>query len=128
MNWNLCDYPLLQDNKGIIVMCMIISSLTKYAVSAYSTCLRGSCMRNESFKIHSLPLLLEWLIGLVVSIWICSWASEHKYLIYFGLLTSNKYNIGKITLTWGVKKLIIGSNRTWKFRQINLVQVNRSSW
>ena len=28
MNWNLCDYPLLQDSKGIIVICMIISSLT----------------------------------------------------------------------------------------------------
>ena len=28
MNWNLCDYPLLQHSKGIIVMCMIISSLT----------------------------------------------------------------------------------------------------
>ena len=35
-----------------------------------------------------------------------------KYLIYFGLLTSDKYNIGKITLTRGVKKLVIGSNRT----------------
>ena len=23
-NWNLCDYPLLQNSKGIIVMCMII--------------------------------------------------------------------------------------------------------
>ena len=23
-NWNLCDYPLLQHSKGIIVMCMII--------------------------------------------------------------------------------------------------------
>ena len=28
MNWNLCDYPLLQHSKGIIVICMIISSLT----------------------------------------------------------------------------------------------------
>ena len=28
LNWNLIDYPLLQDSKGIIVMCMIISSLT----------------------------------------------------------------------------------------------------
>ena len=28
INWNLCDYPLLQHSKGIIVMCMIISSLT----------------------------------------------------------------------------------------------------
>jgi len=28
MNWNLCDYPILQHSKGIIVMCMIISSLT----------------------------------------------------------------------------------------------------
>ena len=28
MNWNLCDYPLLQHSKDIIVMCMIISSLT----------------------------------------------------------------------------------------------------
>ena len=28
MNWNLRDYPLLQHSKGIIVMCMIISSLT----------------------------------------------------------------------------------------------------
>ena len=28
MTWNLCDYPLLQQSKGIIVMCMIISSLT----------------------------------------------------------------------------------------------------
>ena len=27
-NWNLYDYPLLQDSKGIIVMCMIILSLT----------------------------------------------------------------------------------------------------
>ena len=42
-----------------------------------------------------------------------------KYLIYFGLLTSDKYNIGKITLARGVKKLVIGSNRTWKLRQIN---------
>jgi len=25
---------------------------------------------------------------------------------------------------WGVKKLVIGSNRTWKLRQINIVQVN----
>jgi hypothetical protein len=40
-----------------------------------------------------------------------------KYLIYFGLLT-------KITLVRGVKKLVISSNRTWKLRQINLVQVN----
>ena len=24
MKWNLCDYPLLQHSKGIIVMCMII--------------------------------------------------------------------------------------------------------
>ena len=28
LNWNLIDYPLLQHSKGIIVMCMIISSLT----------------------------------------------------------------------------------------------------
>ena len=28
MNWNLCDYPLLQHSKDIIVICMIISSLT----------------------------------------------------------------------------------------------------
>ena len=28
MNWNLCDYPLLQHSKGIIIMCMIISSFT----------------------------------------------------------------------------------------------------
>ena len=28
MTWNLCDYPLLQQSKGIIVMCMIISFLT----------------------------------------------------------------------------------------------------
>ena len=28
MNWNLCDYSLLQHSKGIIVMCMIILSLT----------------------------------------------------------------------------------------------------
>ena len=35
-----------------------------------------------------------------------------------------KYKIGKITLARGVKKLVIGSNRTWKLRQINLVQVN----
>ena len=28
MYWNLYDYPLLQHSKGIIVMCMIISSLT----------------------------------------------------------------------------------------------------
>ena len=28
MTWNLYDYPLLQQSKGIIVMCMIISSLT----------------------------------------------------------------------------------------------------
>jgi len=28
LNWNLIDCPLLQDSKGIIVMCMIISSLT----------------------------------------------------------------------------------------------------
>jgi len=27
MTWNLCGYPLLQDSKGIIVMCMTISSL-----------------------------------------------------------------------------------------------------
>ena len=47
-----------------------------------------------------------------------------KYLIYFGLLISDKYNIGKITLARGVKKLVIGSNWTWKLRQINLVQVN----
>ena len=46
-----------------------------------------------------------------------------KYLIYFGLLTSDKYNIGKITLVRGVKKLVIGSDQTWKLRQINLVQV-----
>ena len=26
--WNLIDYPLLQHSKGIILMCMIISSLT----------------------------------------------------------------------------------------------------
>ena len=24
MYWNLCDYPLLQHSKGIIIMCMII--------------------------------------------------------------------------------------------------------
>ena len=46
-----------------------------------------------------------------------------KYLIYFGLLTSDKYNIGKITLARGVKKLVIGSNWTWKLRQITLAQV-----
>ena len=28
INWNLCDYPLLQHSKGIIVMCMNISSHT----------------------------------------------------------------------------------------------------
>jgi hypothetical protein len=39
------------------------------------------------------------------------------------LLTSDKYNISKITLERGVKKLVIGSNRAWKLRQINLVQV-----
>jgi hypothetical protein len=39
------------------------------------------------------------------------------------LLTRYKYNIGKITLAKGVKKLVIGSNQTWKLRQINLVQV-----
>ena len=51
-----------------------------------------------------------------------------KYLIFFGLLISDKYNIGKITLVRGVKKLVIGSNQTWKLRQINLVQANiRSS-
>ena len=50
INWNLCDYPLLQHNKGIIVMCMIISSLTKYAVSAYSTCFIESCITKEMFK------------------------------------------------------------------------------
>ena len=47
-----------------------------------------------------------------------------KYLIYFGLLIRYKYNIGKITLVRDVKKLVIGSNQTCKFRQINLVQVN----
>ena len=51
-------------------------------------------------------------------------ASELKYLTQFGLLTSDKYNIGKITLARGVQKIIIGSNRTWKLRQINLVLVN----
>jgi hypothetical protein len=40
------------------------------------------------------------------------------------MLTSDKYNIGKIALIRGVKKLVIGSNRTRKRRQINLVQVN----
>jgi hypothetical protein len=44
-------------------------------------------------------------------------------LIYFGLLISDKYNIGKITLIRGVKNLVIGSNRTWKLRQIILAQV-----
>ena len=39
------------------------------------------------------------------------------------MLTSDKYNIGKITLVRGVKKLVIGVNQTWKLRQINLVQV-----
>ena len=38
------------------------------------------------------------------------------------MLTSDKYNIGKIPLTRGVKKLVIGSNQTWKLRQINLVK------
>ena len=28
MYWNLYDYHRLQHNKGIIIMCMIISSLT----------------------------------------------------------------------------------------------------
>ena len=32
-----------------------------------------------------------------------------------------KCNIGKITPTRGVKKLVIGSNQTWKLKQINLV-------
>jgi hypothetical protein len=38
-NWNICDYPLLQYSKGIIVICMIISSLTsmqlRHIVHAY---------------------------------------------------------------------------------------------
>ena len=63
--------------------------------------------------------MVDWSIG---GIWVCSWASEPKYLIYFGLLTGDKYNIGKITLVRGVKKLVISSNWTWKLRQINLVQ------
>jgi hypothetical protein len=46
-----------------------------------------------------------------------------KYLIYFGLLTGDKYNIDKITLARGVKKLVIGSNQTSKLRQIILAQV-----
>ena len=54
-------------------------------------------------------------------------ASELKYLTQFGLLTSDKYNIGKITLARGVKKLVLGSNQTWKLRQIILVQVNHRS-
>ena len=49
---------------------------------------------------------------------------EPKHSSSFGLLTRDKYNIGKITLKRGVKKLVIGSNRTWKLRQINLIQVN----
>ena len=36
--------------------------------------------------------------------------------------TNVKYNIGKITLVRGVKKLVIDSNRTWKLKQINLVK------
>jgi len=28
LNWNVIDYPLLQNSQGIIVLCMIISSLT----------------------------------------------------------------------------------------------------
>jgi hypothetical protein len=55
-------------------------------------------MHNKwNFKIHSLPLLLEWLIESSGSIWVYSWASEPKYLIYFGLPTSDKYNLNKIT-------------------------------
>ena len=48
MNWNLYDYSLLQHSKGIIVMCMIISSLT--SMRSYSTCFIGSCITNEMFK------------------------------------------------------------------------------
>ena len=48
---------------------------------------------------------------------------EPKHSSSFGLLTRDKYNIGKITLARGVKKLVIGSNQTWKLRQINLVKL-----
>jgi hypothetical protein len=41
--------------------------------------------------------LLECLCDLVVSIWLCSWASKPKYLIYFGLPISDKDNLDKIT-------------------------------
>jgi len=34
------------------------------------------------------------------STWVCSWASEPKYLIYFRLPTSDKYNLDKITSKW----------------------------
>ena len=48
------------------------------------------------FEIHSLSLSLEWLSWSSGSVWVCSWASEPKYLIYFGLPTSDKYNLDKI--------------------------------
>ena len=96
INWNLYDNPLLQHSKGIIVMCMIISSLTSIWLVHIVRLLR-SCITNEMFKIYSLPLLLEWLLDLVV-VYDCSWASEPKYLIYFGLPTSDKYNLDKITV------------------------------
>jgi hypothetical protein len=44
------DYPLLHDSKGIIVMCMIISSLTSMQLVHIEHAFIGSCITNEVLK------------------------------------------------------------------------------
>ena len=69
INWNLCDHPLLQDSKGIIVMCMIISSLTSMRLVHIDHAYR--IMHNK----------WNFLKFIAYHYCLCSWASEPKYLI-----------------------------------------------
>ena len=59
----------------------------------------GSCITNEI--LNSYPTTIAWMVDWSSgSIWVCSWASEPKYLIYFSLPTSDKYNLDKIISKW----------------------------
>jgi hypothetical protein len=62
-NWNL---PLLQHNKGSIIICMIISSLTSMWLLHIEMCLLGSCITNEKFKFMLYYYSLNWLFHLMV--------------------------------------------------------------
>ena len=69
-------------------------------------------MINELFKFIAYHYCLNGYLKLMVVYEFVHELVNPKYLIYFGLLTSDKYIIGKITLVRGVKKLVIGSNWT----------------